>query len=286
MEHYIPTPQVFDDDARFRAIARLRRVLELPELEEMPADNGHGVSPVGIGIEIETTWRQLFPEIAEQWPTPMDLDTRSRDFRDFSAAYNKRDREITPKLAAVRPYIPRVGYDAYWEFSFLPTKNVAVTVAEASALYEAGFLRDGVDYAMHMTVAGIDNDRDAFAFLCDLELSGGTTPDRIMEAARSVKGSWARKGEGGILTRRPEELLGEETTGYEFRTLAARSREQLESTLFRAANLANIMSRPDEWKNYRRMTEATLSAHGLPLTAWDHPKREPETWLAYSELLV
>jgi hypothetical protein len=155
-----------------------------------------------------------------------------------------------------------------------------------SLLYDAAILRNDQEYSLHMTVAGIDNDRDAFAFLCGVEQAGGTSPQRIIEAAHSKKGSWARKGKGGALKRRPDELLGDEEVGYEFRTLSAQSEAQMNTVLTTAAELSHVyVNDPEAWKAYRASIEHKLSEHELPLKAWPKPKDDATTWLAYSGLV-
>lgn len=282
MERYVSTEDIFNDNARFDAIARLRRELSLPDVQ-FPERN---VSPLTIGIEIEMTWRQAFPDIAQQWPSPADLQTYSQEYEAFANAYDAKDKQLKPILERIKHVIPKVGYDAYWEFSFLPAHNISTTSAELGVLYDAGILRDDQEYSLHMTVAGIENDRDAYAFLCGLEQSGGTSSGRISEAVHSTKGAWARKGAGGILKRRPDELVGKDETGYEFRTLSAQSQSQLNATLNTAADLAHLLHDDyDTWKVYRSSIERSISDQGLQLTPWVRPKDNPLPWLGYTRLL-
>lgn len=281
----LPTSKeyAFNDELRFAAIDRLRHELMLPKKEPVSI----GTSPLTIGIEIEMTWRHAFPEVATEWPAPNELKSDSKEYAEFSAAYDKNDTLLMPILEKIQPVIPRVGKDAYWEFSFLPTRNLTITSEEIALLYEATILRDNFDYSLHMTVAGIDNERDAFAFLCGLEQVKGTTPKRIREGINTKKGAWSRKGLGGIMKRRPNELLGDDETGYEFRTLTCQSQEQITSVLRRAGELAQLFSDEDTttWKTYRSIIETTLSEQGLELKAWDRPKRNPTPWLTYIKLL-
>jgi hypothetical protein len=282
MERYISNEEAFNDTARFSAIQRIREELSLPDFHRQPDT----FSPLSIGIEIEMTWRQAFPEVAHRYPSPSTLMKGSGPYRDFSNEYDKEDKQLRPILEHIKKAIPRVGFDAYWEFSFLPTNNLGVTSAELSLLYDAAILRNDQEYSLHMTVAGIDNDRDAFAFLCGVEQAGGTSPQRIIEAAHSKKGSWARKGKGGALKRRPDELLGDEEVGYEFRTLSAQSEAQMNTVLTTAAELSHVyVNDPEAWKAYRASIEQRLSEHGLPLKAWPKPKDDATTWLAYSGLV-
>lgn len=280
----LPNPEmdVFDDAARLRAVVALRDEFHLEPMERIDSEP----SPFTIGIEIEMTWRQAFPDLAEQWPTPPDKNILSPSYRKFSSAYDQRDKLLRPQLQTITKVIPHVGFDAYWEFSFLPTKNVSVTAQELRFLYDAGILLDGQNYSLHMTVAGIDNYRDAFAFLCCIEMAGGTTPARILEAIESKKGAWSRKGGGGIMKRTPNELHGEDEMGYEFRSLTAISQEQLNVTLATAADLSHLIRHdPDTWKVLRADIEQTLIAHGLPLEQWPRPKDDSSYWYKYATLL-
>ena len=282
MEHATKHGEVFDESTRFAAITRLRQELSLPAVS-IPERN---ISPLTLGIEIEMTWRHVFPDIAAQWPSPSELSTDSASYAGFSRAYDAHDRALKPTLEHIQTVIPRVGNDAYWEFSFLPAKNLAITGTEIDLLYDADILRDGNQYSLHMTVAGIDNTRDAYAFLCALEQSGGTTADRVIEPARSLRGTWARKGVGGLVKRSSYELMGEDQTGYELRTLCATSQEQLHSTLTTAADLAHLYHHDYEtWKVYRGTIEYQLSEQGLELAPWDHPKRNEAPWLKYVDIL-
>lgn len=282
MEHAVPSSELFNDSSRYAAIARLRKDLALPDYyPENPI-----YSPLSIGIEIEMTWRQAFPDLSQKYSeSPNKLGRFSREYHEFSQEYSKHDKQLLPLLQRIEPVIPRVGNDAYWEFSFLPAHNMGVTDAELAVLYDTCILRDGNDYSLHMTVAGIDNDRDAFAFLCGLEQNGGSTPDRILEAMHSQKGAWARKGSGGIVKRRPDELMGNSTVGYEFRTLVGKSQEQINATLSTAAHLSQIHEQPEEWKEYRKETEGRLRAHGLEVKSWGSPRANEAPWLRYVELL-
>lgn len=281
MERYVTSGDTFNDAARFGAITRLRHELSLPSIE-VPAAN-RSVST--IGIEIEMTWRQAFPDLAVTWPEPGSLDRKSTSYQEFSRHFDSREKRLMPTLKHIENVIPRVGVDAYWEFSFLPTKNLSVTGAELAVLYDTGVLNDTHDYSLHMTVAGIDNDRDAFAFLCGIELADGTNLDRLMAAVTSKKGAWARKGVGGIMKRRPSELMGEDSVGYEFRTLSAQSQNQVNSLLDTAANLADLLQDEESWRVYRSSIEHSLKVNGLDLKAWPRPKANSLPWLSYIRMI-
>jgi len=282
MERYVGDENTFNDTARFAAIDRIRKELSLPDAYEQPST----ISPLSVGIEIEMTWRQAFPELSQRFVSPATLHKNSEAYQTFSDAYDAHDKQLRPVLEHIKNVIPRVGADAYWEFSFLPTNNLSVTTAELSLLYDASILRDDQEYSLHMTVAGITNDRDAFAFLCGIEQAGGTSPQRIIDAANSKKGSWARKGKGGALNRRPEELMGDDIIGYEFRTLSAQSEAQMNTVLTTAADLAHLYTAdPEAWKAYRGSIERELTEHGLELKAWPRPRNDAEPWLRYSRLV-
>lgn len=282
MERYVSNENTFNDTARLAAIHRIRKELSLPDFYEQP----NNVSPLSIGIEIEMTWRQAFPKLSQRYPSPSTLSKSSQLYKDFSHAYDAQDKQLQPVLEHIKNVIPKVGVDAYWEFSFLPTHNMSVTSAELALLYDAGILRNDQEYSLHMTIAGITNDRDAFAFLCGIEQAGGTSPQRIIDAANSKKGSWARKGKGGALKRRPDELMGNDETGYEFRTLSAQSEVQMNTVLTAAADLAHMYaSDPEAWRAYRSSIEYELTEYGLQLEAWPKPKDNPKPWLTYTNLV-
>jgi len=294
MDRLRPTEEsaIFNVEKRFSQVSRLRQSLNLPRInaaEYLGTPEQFANNPT-MGIEIEMSWTQVFPELAAQWEDqdvrPSQLDKDSREYKLFSKSYNKLDKNLKPILEEIENVIPRVGRDAYWEFSFLPSKHIGVTMAELQTLYDARILREGVPYATHMTVATIDNDRDAFAFLCGLELSGGSTPDRIKSAVTSSRGSWARKGKGGLMKRQPYELIGKDTEGYEFRTLVASSMQQMSSLLLTARDLATMYGQdPVAWKQYRSYIESFLKDNDLELMSWENIKFTQAPWLKYAELL-
>jgi hypothetical protein len=294
MDRLRPTEKsaVFNVEKRFSQVDRLRRSLGLSEIntEQFTGSAQTFEHSPTIGIEIEMSWMQTFPDLASEWEDsdrrPNQLDHNSPEYKRFSKGYDRLDRKLKPTLEEIQNVIPRVGRDAYWEFSFLPSKHIGVTIAEVQTLYDAQVLHNDTAYATHMTVAGIDNDRDAFAFLCGLELSGGSTTDRIHTAITSQKGSWARKGKGGLLKRQPFELMGKDTEGYEFRTLVASSAQQLTSLLLTAHDLATMyQDDPAAWKRYRTYIESRLRVSGLELKSWERPQSDKIPWLKYADLL-
>ncbi|HEY8886328.1 MAG TPA: hypothetical protein VIM31_02385 [Candidatus Microsaccharimonas sp.] len=294
MDRLRPTEKnaVFNVEKRFSQVSRLRQSLGLQPIDTaayLGSATQFTHAPT-IGIEIEMSWMQVFPELAAPWEAegvrPSQLDHSSPEYKQFSKIYDRLDRKLKPTLEEIQNVIPRVGRDAYWEFSFLPSKHIGITMAELQTLYDASILRDDVPYATHMTVATIDNDRDAFAFLCGLELSGGSTAKRIETAIQSQKGSWARKGTGGLLKRQPFELMGSDKDGYEFRTLVASSAQQMSSLLLTASHLAKMYQEdPTSWKKYRSHIESHLRSNGLNLSPWGRPQSNQVPWLKYAELL-
>lgn len=294
MDRLRPTEKsaVFNVEKRFAQVDKLRKSLDLPAIHK---DQYRGAAELfvdspTIGIEIEMSWMQVFPDLAAEWDDkqvrPSHLDHASLEYKQFSKNYNRLDQKLKPTLEEIQNVIPRVGRDAYWEFSFLPSKHIGVTMVEVQTLYDAQILRDDVPYATHMTVATIDNDRDAFAFLCGLELSGGSTTERIHTAITSQKGSWARKGKGGLLKRQPFELMGSDTNGYEFRTLVATSAQQINSLLLTAHDLASLyQDNPTGWKAYRSHIEGRIRTEGLELASWERPQSNKIPWLKYAQLL-
>jgi len=294
MDKLRPTEKfsVFDVEKRFHQISLLRRRLGITDVNshEYLGTAEQFISSPTIGIEIEMSWMQTFPDLAAEWVDspirPSQLDSTSPKYKQFSKTYDKLDKKLKPTLEAIQQVIPRVGRDAYWEFSFLPSKHIGVTIAEVETLYDAHILRNDVPYATHMTVASLDNDRDAFAFLCGLELSGGSTPERIRTAITSQKGSWARKGEGGLMKRQAHELIGEDSNGYEFRTLVATSAQQMTSLLLTAHQLATMYQEdPTSWRSYRTHIESHLQSSGLNLSAWQRPALDSQPWLKFADLL-
>lgn len=282
---------VFDSGVRFAHLNTLRRDLELEPFQS--PDATHDSSLPTAGLEIEMTWRQAFPDMHHRWlnaaNSPHDLDRLSAEYRDFSRQYSQNDKRLKATLEKIRPVIPRVGFDSYWEFSFRPTTDHRVAEAELRTLYDAKVLFEDIPYPTHMTVAGAMSPRDAGAILCILEREGGTTPERLESVARSKKGSWARKGIGGMRERSAGELEGADQSAYEFRTLVTTSPEQM-SRLFKLGQEMAHACLHDEraWLAERTRVEAWLKSAGLPITPWAHPNQEEhaEVWRAYAKLLA
>ncbi len=271
--------KAFDPVYRLRRLNDVRRTLDLATLEL-------DAQPLGtsVGIEIEMTWPQAFPDMS-RWDKPdirpRQLDRESAEYEQFSLDFDRNERKLLPKLKQIESVIPRVGRDAYWEFSFLPTKNVGILIAEVSTLFESGILRDDQMYATHLTLSGIDNDRDAYAALMLLELEGSTPSKRLTDMT-----GWARKGTGGMRKRHKYELLGDDEHAYEFRTLVTQSVEQVTQLLNTAQSITAMMhDSPDEWLNVRRELEQILRVEGLPLKVWPQPSQDPGLWLRYAQLL-
>jgi len=283
--------EVFDTIKRFEQIQSLRTNLGLDPLPIVSygSEIDLSTSPT-IGIEIEMSWMQAFPEMGARWNEssvrPHQLHTYTPEYKAFQNEYNQNDRALRPVLEEIQKVIPRVGKDAYWEFSFLPSKHIGVSIAELQTLYDASILNDETKYATHMTVSEIDNDRDAFAFLCGLELSGGSSTERIESAISSTKGSWSRKGKGGLLKRQPGELMGDDTDAYEFRTLVVTSSSQMTSLFHTAYQLANMMKNDkEEWLRYRNHIESYIKDNDLLLEIWGKPTIDSAQWQKYGKLL-
>jgi len=282
---------LFDTTARLTHLNGLRSALDLPSLP-IPESRIFEEDRPTIGIEIEMTWVQAFRSMQERWldspDRPGDHSKDSPLYQAFADAYNDNDSRLLPILEKIRPVIPRVGTDAYWEFSFRPTKDASITSAELATLYEAGILFKDIQYATHMTLAGITNDRDASTILCMLEQAGGTTLKRLESVHTSQKGGWARKLSPGGFRRRPGyELEGNDEIAYEFRTLVTTSPEQMSRLLRLGQKLASIcLHDEDTWHTIQAKTEHSLKERGLPLRVWHSPKENPEIWRRYGETLL
>lgn len=276
--------EIFDDYARETSVAYLRDALRLPPrpVEQNPTL----ISPLTVGIEIEENWRQALPELGEKWAGKQPLSLRYLLERPaFTREYRLADEALREVLHRTNPSIP-ASNDSYHEFSFYPARNLNYTAAEVEALYEAGLLRDGEQYALHMTVSGFARSYDAYTFLTVQELSGATTEKRILGAITARQGSWSQKGIGGIKTRRPDELIGDDTTGHEFRSLCVTSRDQLIRTLGNAAQLASLYTSTSGWRSLQQEATAILNGADLPFEPWRNPKQSPELWQQYASLVT
>lgn len=286
----IESDALFDTRARLTHLNMLRSELELEPVLIPEQTTEVSLNPT-IGIEIEMTWAQAFRNMQARWlhsvDRPTDHKKQSDTYKKFAKQYNQNDRLLKPILQTITPVIPRVGFDAYWEFSFRPVKDTLVADQELSMLYEASVLFDDITYPTHMTIAGIESERDASTILTLLEQAGGTTPERLEAAVTSKEGSWARKGRGGHRHRAQSELEGDDTTAYEFRTLITTSPEQMSRLLQLGQELAHTcLNHKSAWRNIQADTERRLEAHGLPLKVWESPRESPELWKKYGETLL
>ncbi|MBQ69303.1 hypothetical protein CL689_04505 [Candidatus Saccharibacteria bacterium] len=282
---------VFNDSLRFDRLNGLRAALGLDDLAADSTNDDTFSQQPSIGIEIEMTWDQALEDLRPQWLgsdiRPSHYPKDSAEYKEFTRRYNKNDKRLRPILEAVSRVIPRVGFDAYWEFSFNPTKNRRVLEAELTTLYEAGILCEGIPYATHVTIADIYSERDAYAVLCALEQSGGSSARRIESPLTSVKGGWSQKGKGGLLQRMGSELAGSDITAFEFRTLTTTSPQQLSGVLELGQRLVSLQSQDKSaWLLERQRIEDSLIEQGLPLRPWDSPQRDAATWRKYGATLL
>lgn len=268
----------------FDATDRLRRINELRRLwglEEKDYAMSSGTEQKTVGIEIEMTWPQAFPDMAEWRQSdvrPRDLPRDSDAYARFSADYDRNDQYLRPKLEQLKPLIPRVGRDAYWEFSFRPTQDPAALMGEVDLLYDEGILHRGIEYATHLTLAGPYSSRDAHAILYLLEQQGGSTVDRLTRTT-----GWSCKGVGGFRRRSSHELVGSDRSAIEFRSLVALGPEQIASMVRLAQTLGAIITEdPERWEQIRTQVISELRELELPLREWGRPSVEPGLWEKYA----
>lgn len=151
---YSPERRAFDTPYRLRRLNSVRGLWGMSDYGLDSVDQG-----ATVGIEIEMSWPQAFPSMAK-WDRP---DIRPRqlaedgpEYAEFSQEYDRNDCRLKPLLSQIERVIPRVGRDAYWEFSFLPTRDVSVLMAEVETLYEKNILHPGSAYATHLTLSGVE----------------------------------------------------------------------------------------------------------------------------------
>lgn len=287
--------EIFTPSIRIERLNILRSHLGLTALLlDDIASNGQvdqEIQPPSVGIEIEMTWTQAFTDMQDRWleslDRPKEYPKDSPTYKEFHLQYNRNDRKLRPTLEAVSSIIPHVGFIPYWEFSFLPTKDTAVINAEVLTLYEAGILFKDIPYATHMTIADIPTKRDAYAILCALEQSGGSSIDRLLLPSNSTREAWSSKGTGGLLERSPDELRGSDTRAFELRTLLTTSPEQIHRVLRLGQELADVcLNSPEQWLLMRTEIEKPITELGLPIADWQSPSKNAEIWQKYSTLLT
>jgi hypothetical protein len=284
MNMLTPSFDVFDDTLRMKRLNGLRHRLGLAAFEDIVQSEPDVPS---LGIEIELTWDQAIPELREQWLgnslRPASLNPHSRQYKEFRKLYAQGHRRIQQQYRKIKDVFPQVSEDAYKEFSFNPSRNVRVIASEVETLYDMDILTEGTEYSTHLTISDVTSDYDAYALLCLLEMNGGTTVNRITAPSRSRTGSWAQKGAGGILKRRPEELIGGTQIAYELRSLVTTDPEQLASVLETAQNtVVDQNHHREKWELQRRAIKKSFEAAGLIWTDWDDPRQPSEIWNGYA----
>lgn len=247
-----------------------------------------------LGIEIELPWptmlRRVDDEAAELlaassgfWGLPSVEKARiQKGFDRLDAAY----KDLVG--AAFDEDIAR-GNDGFAEFALRPKKDPEELVVTTAKLYKTGVLQDGEDYPLHVTIGNVPLVQSSWLVLMCMEMSGGTTPERIVQTK-----TWDRKGQAGILARSPAELQLGSTVGFEMRSLALTGTEQLQDTLRIAQGMGELLvsklaednQAQSRWRDVYKFMMDEVAAHGIDASyQWPNPQDDINPWADVSKAL-
>ncbi len=259
----------------------LRRLQDRFGLQPIPVTPMPCADGVLIGFEVEVPWSAYFPSLwskhflnGERTYESMDAFTRAA----LSTECSRLEAALLPRLEATVECGVKRGRDRYWEFVLPPVSNACLSAQLIESLTGAGLLPRGI-FSLHATISGIASRRDAFLMLLLLELLFGRK-ERVMQGCRGL-GAWARKGDGGIVTK-INNLLYDSPLAYELRTLELPlSREERTVLLSAIAQATRCFSSASCAENIRKQVKVLVEAHGLPFKPWGSPRSSPEIWETY-----
>lgn len=261
----------------------LRRLQDRFGLQPLPVTPMPCADGVLVGLEVEVPWSAYFPTLWSKYflngaLSYADMDAFKR--AALSTECSVLEAALLPRLeAAVGCGIKR-GRDRYWEFVLPPVSDACLSGQMIEFLTEAGLLPRGI-FSLHATISGIATRRDAFLMLLLLELLFGRK-ERVVQGCRGL-GAWARKGDGGIVTK-INNLLYDSPLAYELRTLELPpSREERTVLLSAIARATRCFSSAPCAENIRQQVKELIESNGLPFKPWGSPRSSPEIWERYLE---
>jgi hypothetical protein len=268
-----------DQDAGL-VLARLQDRFYLPTMPLPPTPAASGVL---VGFEVEVPWRAYFPALRKKYfaGEHRTYESLPKDEQEaLSADCSAEEATFLPRLRATQECGIRRGKDPYWEFVLPPVSDLATDEQILLGLRAAMLVPRGV-YSLHATVSGIPSRQDALLMLLLLELLFGRK-ERILQGCRGL-GAWARKGDGGVVTKTDGLLYGSELA-YELRTLELPADRAAQTVLLRAiAHATQCFAQEAKSHAARQKVKGMLVAHGLPFKAWGSPRSSPEVWQTYVE---
>jgi hypothetical protein len=240
-----------------------------------------------IGIEIELPWQAMLARVDEEAAVilresdgfyALDAPQRQRVQQGFDLVdlqYKERVEGVFGEDVAERS-------DGFTEFAFNPKQHHEEIVDTARRLYEQDILRSNESYPLHVTLGGIAAQHSSWLILMAAELSGGVSPERIIQI-----GTWSQKGQAGIRQRGARELQLGQSVAIELRSLEVQDIEQLETTLaicLRAgglllSKLAGDPGAQSRWHELHRVLLYMTDHKGIDArTRWKNPHIDITPW--------
>lgn len=257
------------------------------ELEAMECSK-HG-EIITIGVEVEVRWRSYFPEL---WKNHLEGKVYSELSYDEKELLTKlcdaEEAILLPKLKATeRLGIPK-GKDKYYEFALEPAHHPSVIWYELELLKAANLIPDNMKHSLHITLGGMEANKDAYLMLMCLELLGYSSTERLCSAAVTDKAVlWGRRGRAGIRERESYQMKLGKTTGIELRTLELPTdQKEIEYLLFITWMMANYIKNKDRypaWNNVVLELEGIAENNNIDISKnWGRPYENPEVWIDFA----
>jgi hypothetical protein len=236
-----------------------------------------------VGIEIEVPWKAYFPKLHREFlgegRTYTDLSWFQK--RALTSACRKEEETLLPRLRQTEVCGIVRGKDPYWEFVLPAVGQLGITYQLLEALVCADVLPWG-PYSLHLTVSGPLSQARAFVILFLLEALY-VRPVRI-QSSLVGRGTWSRKGKGGIFRKERHKLQHGSPSAYELRSLELPETLSECRTLFRDfARLAHLLCDMDSpgARHCVREVRELLASHDLPFSEWGNVKEEQRLWEKY-----
>lgn len=267
--------------------------------DEWEADRGAPVEGAPtMGLELEVPWSFYYPELWERFGLARGFSALSETERfELNEACSIQEVEVRSKLElSTKCGVPR-GNDRYWEFAVDPCSDWRLPCAQIELLAAAGLLPLKGSGSLQITLGGLRQGREVQALARLLEALCGSA-ERIRGGIRAaskgpIHSGWARKGSGGVLEKRADELKLGAASACEIRALSVPNGVERLRDLLRVASVAGAAvakaqeGKVDEevraWMAFQEGCESLLKEEGVE--ALDQPAESlpVEAWLRYAE---
>jgi hypothetical protein len=233
------------------------------------------LSDYPIGIEIEVKFSNYFPFIYNKYLSSGKIYSLEEQ-NIINEEISILEKPLLDKLEkTIEAGIPR-GKDKYWEFSFLPQKDLTELYYQVEILKKVNLIPKG-EHSLHITIGDYKINKKIYCILMAMELLF-TNKERIFAGfpkdGNNFKG-WARKGNGGILVKDSSKLVNS-SYGVELRTLTIDENTNIYDLFYFLNYLINN-------KNSLNSLRDKMIEVGLPDKNWEVPFCQYDTWTKYIE---